>query len=246
MISFYTFRVDANLNGITTYKEIRVLKSKKHLLLGCSMVFAASTAAMAGGAVMPVNPCAKTGNGVYAFGGYYLSHSFYRDDTLTSGGVNYKAANVAPHNLSGVEVGLGKELTRHVALEIAYLHAFAKSRSNTVSGTPGRVKLSGMGVAFDGLYTFNPDSCFQVSAKLGVSVVDSHSEVTGYGLAATAVTDVTHVNPLIGMKFEYRFNEKYSMYANVKYVIPSYQANTQPTPDGGLGLGLGVQYYFHA
>lgn len=231
-----------------------MLKSAKYLLLGCSVALAASTAAMAGGAEpMPVNPFARTGHDVYAFGGYLFSHSLYSNDTVvgTGGtGVPYRAQDVAPNNFSGLEIGLGKELSRHMALQVAYFHGFKKGRSSTVAGTPGTNHLSFMGMAVDGVYTFNPDCRFQVAGKLGVSVLDVHSETTGYGTGGTAanpaVADVTHVVPTVGLQGEYRITGRYSVLAAAKYAFQSYQARTvQPSPEGNFSFLVGMSYYLH-
>lgn len=181
----------------------------------------------------------RNGRDLYLFGGGLFTYRFLSDDSQTvtspSGSRSYVPKNVMPDDFYGIELGFGKELSRHFDAQVAYLQNFSKTKDSRVSGnTSMTVKMNG--IAADVGYVFNPDSQFQVMAKFGTLLSDFHQSITIDNVSYYPTLDSTKIDPLLGLDFITQFTQRVALRIGVTYAFSTYREASNGQADAFAGL----------
>ncbi|MDP1574275.1 MAG: hypothetical protein Q8L78_05010 [Coxiellaceae bacterium] len=188
------------------------------------------------------NPFARNGKAVYFFTGYMFAHAFWSGDTrtLTTGGgsVTYKPNQLFADNYNAFEVGVGKEVSRYIDFQFAYLQYLEKTTSTTIAGNHFSTQVKMNGGLGDIAFIFNPDSQFQVSAKIGVVIAQYAISAAVNGSSYYPADDSTKIEPALGMDFLYNIIPSTGIRTGILYI-----ADVQNSASYGTLLGtIGVNY----
>lgn len=180
---------------------------------------------------------ARNGRSVYFFGGYVYAHQFWKSSsqTLVTGGgsLTYNPNNIFPNGFNAFQLGIGKELTRYLDMQFAYLQYLQSSKSSTIQGFNASTEVKSSGVLGALNIVFNPDSAFQVSAKLGAVVQENDDTVSVAGSSYYTLNNSTRVQPAIGMDFLWNFVPSFGMRFGLLYI-----ADVEGNYSNGNALGM--------
>ena len=186
----------------------------------------------------------RDGHAVYFFGGYVRTYRFLKNenkiihDPIKDASYSYTPKNFLPSSFNGLEVGVGKEVTRNINFEAAYMQQFEAKKSGTTGGnnTAFSTAVKMNGVLGDVGYVFNPDDMFQVMAKLGVMLAQFTTSATIAGSSSFTFNDSTKVDPALGMEFLFQFSKNFGLRMDGMYVADSQSTNTNGEVNALVGL----------
>ena len=186
----------------------------------------------------------RDGNAVYFFGGYVYTNRFLDSGTKTIfDPINnitypYTPKTLFPNVYNGLEIGIGKELTRYINVEMAYNQQFVAKKTGTAFGNSYSTSVKMNGVLLDAGFVFNPDDPFQVMGKLGVQLSQFNNSVSINNSSSFTFSDSTKIDPALGLEFLYQFNRNVGLRLDTMYV-----ANTQSSNSSGeANIMLGLNY----
>lgn len=192
---------------------------------------------------------ARTGHDYYVYGGYLYSYHFNDKNAVTSsettvGNFGITATvTLSPQaalsdTFNGLEIGFGKQWSRHLDFQIAYIQEFEKIKHGTgtvIAGssaasslTTAKISMKGIGINF--LYLLNPDDRFQVGAKLGLriehyneTVIATTTPITPPNIPPTNTYELpghntAEIDPAGGLEFVYSITPELAVRLNGVYV----------------------------
>lgn len=190
------------------------------------------------------NVFSRDGKAVYIYGGYMFVHSFWSNSTKTvvtgTGTFTYQPKNVFSSNYNTFQIGVGKEVSRYVDFQLAYLQYLEKTKSSTVGSNTFSTQVKTNGVLSDVAVIFNPDSQFQVSAKAGVVIAQYAINVARNGGSYFSVDDNTRVEPAIGMDFLFNITPSTGIRTGILYIMEVQNKSA----NGSLGGMIGLNHSF--
>lgn len=184
----------------------------------------------------------RSGHAVYAFGGYVYTHRFLSGQQNYLFGppnpLSYTPSAIFPPDFNGVEIGVGKEWSRHVDFQLAYIQYFRERKYRTIDGVSFYVSQKMNGLLGDVAYIFNPDDQFQISAKAGAMLSEFHTNATANGSLYVPRDDSTKVDPAAGLEFLFQFNRNVGMRVSAMYVAETQTSLTH----GQIDLMAGFSF----
>lgn len=187
---------------------------------------------------------ARNGHAVYLYGGYLFTHRFLSSTSQTftspSGDISYIPKNALPANYNGVEVGFGKEWTRYLDLQLAYLQSFQETKTHTAGSNSFNVQEKMNGFLADINWVMNPDDQFQVSVKLGAALTEFKNSTSINNSSYYTVSDNTKVDPAVGMDFLFEFTKHFGMRVGTLYIADTQQGNSNGEVQALAGLNYVV------
>jgi hypothetical protein len=190
------------------------------------------------------NAYARDGKAVYLFGGYMFVHSLWSNSTKTvvtgSGTFTYQPNDVFSSNFNTFQIGVGKELSAYFDFQFSYLQYLEKTKSTTVGSNTFSTKVQTNGVLSDVAVIFNPDSQFQVSAKLGAMIAQYAISIAQNSGSYFAVDDNTRIEPAIGMDFLFNITPSTGIRTGILYVMEVQNKSA----NGSLAGTIGLNYTF--
>lgn len=184
----------------------------------------------------------RDGHSVYFFGGYVYADRFLDSGTKTiydpilNTAYSYTPKNFLPNTFNGLEIGMGKELTRYINVEMAYIQQFVANKSGRVSNTPYTTSVKMNGFLADAGFVFNPDDAFQVMAKVGAQLSQFTNSATINNSASFTFNNTTKVEPALGMEFLWQFNHSLGLRIDMMYVADTQSTNSSGEANALLGL----------
>lgn len=172
---------------------------------------------------------ARTGNDYYVYAGYLYSYHFNDKNTLLILGSDlFTQANISPkdnlpNTFNSVEVGFGKQWSKHLDFQIAYVQQFNKSKNSQIAVVasplvPGTATIRKKGLSFDFLYIFNPDDRFQVGAELGVEVMHISDTIVANSITYQLPDDnTTEIDPTSGLELVFEMTPSLALRVNGQY-----------------------------
>lgn len=186
----------------------------------------------------------RDGHAVYFFGGYMYTERFLHSSTqtvynpLNDTTYAYTPKSVFPSSYSGLELGIGKQLTRFINVEMAYNQQFVAKKTGTVFGVPFSTSVKMNGVLADVGFVFDPDSVFQVMAKLGVQLSQFNDSASFSNQPSFTLNDSTKVDPAAGVEFLFQFNRHFGLRVDTMYVAETQSSNS----NGEANILAGLNY----
>lgn len=189
----------------------------------------------------------RDGKAVYFFGGYVYTYRFYNNSTksvidpVNNLTYTFKPKSVFPTSFNGFEVGVGKEATRHIDFQAAYIQQLQKKKSGkTIAGiaTSGSIKTNGL--LGDVGYVFNPDDEFQVMAKAGVMISETTNYLTVSGSPTFTLSDSTKIDPAAGLDFIFQFSKNVAFRLSGIYVAETQTSYSDGEADAFVGLSYSL------
>ena len=186
----------------------------------------------------------RNGKAVYFFGGYVYTERFLKNTSkdiynpIDNTTYSYSPKSLFSSSFSGLNIGVGKEVSRYIDFEASYIQQFEQSKSGTTispaASTSTTVKMNGM--LGDMGIVFNPDDRFQVIGKLGVLLAQFTTTASIANSASFTFSDNTKVDPAAGLEFLMQFNRHIGMRLDTLYVADTQSSNSNGEIDAILGL----------
>lgn len=185
----------------------------------------------------------RTGHEMYFYTGYEYDYAFLTNSnqTVTNGNlpsISYNASTSNPNSFNGFEIGIGKALSMHTDLQLAYLQFFTSSNASTINGQSSTVYQKIQGLKGDVAIIINPQDAFQVGVSLGARLYQYYQTSTIGGTNYYPQNDSTVVNPDAGLQLAYHFTNNFSALVNTDY---TFNPNSQIS-DGDLTVLVGMGY----
>lgn len=189
----------------------------------------------------------RNGHDLYLFGGYVYTRPLLSDsvrtiaDPSSSGDtISYKPSKIVPDSFNGLDIGLGKEVSRHFDLQASYLQYFESKKTSVLDGSNLHYKIKTNAVMGDLAYVINPSSRFQVLCQMGAMLKQTSSMVSGDGSSYYTVSNNTNVDPMLGMEFLMQFTKSIGLRMGVSYVLQMQDDNSHGNLNGLLALNYVV------
>lgn len=185
---------------------------------------------------------ARNGKAFYILGGFLYTMRFLRNLTETatssSSSVSYSPKNAVPKDFYGFEIGFGKELNRHVDVQVAYLQNLRKTRHSTINGSPASV--SGKMYGAQGLigYMINPNDRFQVMPTVGALLYEITQRMTVGGVSYSISGSRMRFNPAAGVEFAIFCTKRFAFRLSALYAANTYHSASR----GELNVMGGISY----
>lgn len=189
-------------------------------------------------------PDSRDGDSVYFFGGYVYTDRFLATgnktmvDSINGFRFPYTPKTIFPAAFHGLEIGIGKELTRYINIEIAYNQQFVEKKSGSVNGVPFSTSVKMNGLLTDIGFVFNPDDAFQLMAKLGIQLSQFTNSLSFATFPADTFNDSTKLDPAIGLELLWQFNPAVGLRIDTMYVAETQGANSS----GEANIMAGLNY----
>lgn len=186
----------------------------------------------------------RDGTAVYFFGGYVYTARFLKSSTQTifdpinEVSYPYTPKAIFPNTFHGLEIGMGKELTRYINVEMAYLQQFVQKKSGTVFGNSFSTSVKMNGFLADAGFVFNPDDMFQFIAKLGVQLSQFTNSTSINGASSFTFSNSTKVDPALGLELLCQFNKNVGLRIDAMYVADMQSSNSS----GEANIMAGLNY----
>lgn len=186
----------------------------------------------------------RNGHAVYFFGGYVYTYRLLKSTTssiynpITDVTYNFNPNNLFSTSASNIEVGAGREVSKYINFEAAYIQQFTENKNGTVTSgqaTSTSVKMSGLLV--DMGIVFNPDDQFQVLGKLGAQLSQFTTTVTVANSAAFTLGDSTKLDPAAGLEFLMQCSQNFAFRVDMMYVA---DAQSNQYSDGQIDTMAGI------
>lgn len=174
---------------------------------------------------------ARDGKSVYLYGGYLYMDRFLttNSQSATNGSstITYSPKTSVPDVFSGFEVGFGKELTRHIDLQMGYLQTLKQTRHSTIGSSASSISARMNGVQAAIGYVFNPDDEFQVMAKLGALVYETNETILVGSTSYTPDASSVKINPTAGVEALFQVTKKVAVRVSVTGAVSTYSSATR-------------------
>lgn len=174
----------------------------------------------------------RDGNAFYFFGGYLYTDRLLKSSQLSISNSQstqtYAPKSVLPSTFNGLQIGAGKEWSRHVDFQLSYFQHFIAKKSSTFNGLPFSTSVKFNGILADVGYIFNPDDQFQVMAKVGAVVGEFYNTFVVSGASYFITDDETKIDPAAGVEFLFQFTKHVGFRVSTMYI-----ANTQTSLSNG-------------
>lgn len=185
----------------------------------------------------------RDGHAVYLFGGYAFSQRFLSDShktiyTLTGASTHYIPSKAVPEGLHGLQVGVGKELSRRVDFQASYIQFFSDEKTSSFNGSTYRYKVKSNGVLGDIAYIFNPYDQFQILFQAGAMLLQTTNSISVGGVSYFTNNDSTKIDPAAGLEFLIQFTKHLGVRTSMLYVMESQSTNSH-----GEIMGLAALNY---
>lgn len=171
---------------------------------------------------------ARDGKSVYLYGGALYMHRFLttNNQSATSGSstISYSPKTSIPDGLIGFTVGFGKELTRHIDLQLGYLQTLKKTRKSTIGSSASSISARMNGVQAAVGYVFNPDDEFQIMAKLGALIYETQETILVGSTSYTPDASSVKINPTAGVEALFQVTKKVAIRVNATYAASTYSS----------------------
>jgi len=191
---------------------------------------------------------ARDGKSYYAYAGYVFSYHFNDkfitfDDALTEFTIALDGKKALPDQFHGIEVGMGKQLSKHFDLRASYIQQFIEKRNGTISQEGVNVaslsKVSMKGMSVNLLYFFNTIARFQFGAEIGASIMHVSDIVETSGFTYNLPdNNTTEVDPNLGLELVVHFTPSIALRLNEKYIWHS----GSEVSSGELNTLVGLSY----
>lgn len=182
---------------------------------------------------------ARTGHSVYFYGGYLYTERFLSGKAQTLGQTStmYVPRIAFPSSFSGFEFGVGKEFSRHVEIQLAYLQTFKEKKSSLYSGAQYNVSSRLNAMLADVGFVINPDDQFQVVTRVGAMVREFYDTVAVGGVPVSGFsTNQTKIEPVAGVDLICHFSRHIAIQAGALYVADSHSNFSHGEINGLAGL----------
>ncbi|HLB57037.1 MAG TPA: outer membrane beta-barrel protein [Coxiellaceae bacterium] len=185
----------------------------------------------------------RNGHAVYFFGGYVYTYRLLNSTTssiynpITNVTYSFDPNSLFSNSASNIEVGAGREMSKYINFEAAYIQQFTANKNGDIGGiaTTTSVKMSGllldMGIAF------NPDDQFQVLGKLGAQLSQFTTSATVANSAAFTFNDSTKLDPAVGLEFLMQCSQNFAFRIDTMYVA---DAQSNQYSDGQIDTLAGI------
>ena len=186
----------------------------------------------------------RSGNAVYAYGGFLYNHLFLTSNLRTLNNaattVNYNPDAILPSGFMGLGLGLGKQMSHHVDMQLEYQQFFSEDKTATTGGSTYKTLTKITGFLADAGYVFNPDDQFQVMAKFGAEIAEYNSSFTVNNAEYYPTGDNTQINPAAGADLLIQFTRHIGMRVSALYTMDVQNVNSH----GNVSALAGFNYTF--
>ena len=154
--------------------------------------------------------------------------------------LTYVPKNVFPSNFHGFLVGVGKEWSRRIDLQLAFLQSFRESKTSVSNKINYTVSTKRNGLLADIAFVCNPDDQFQVLLKGGALLEETYDNITASNATYYPVRDDTRIDPALGLEFLFQFSKHFGLRLNTVYVADAQSSNSHGEINayGGLSYAL--------
>lgn len=179
---------------------------------------------------------AHTKNRFYFYAGYVYTYRFLNGVTQSVVSIQPSPVtatypvnkNNTPSSFHGMTVGIGKALSDHVDVQVAYLQDFKEKKQFTAAdsggiGSSGRNEISMKGFLADVLYIFNPHSRMRVGIKGGVTVADFDEKIVTPTASWRPLDNTTEVNPNMGLDLVLQMAKHVALRVDGLYTFSAYR-----------------------
>lgn len=238
--------IPAECLGNSSVKEITV----RRIILSCSILLLSFSSAIALAGVYDytkedlsgynLQPNLKMRGGseysrndssVYFYSGYLYAHPFLSATIesffQSSNQILFTPKATFPTSFNGFEIGVGKELTRYIELETAYLQEITSTKTSTYQGVPFSVTTRLNGLLTDAGVVINPDDQFQVIARFGALMGKFYNSGTANGIGVPSLgSDQLRIEPTLGMDLVWNFSRQVGFHVGTMYIADTHTSFT--------------------
>lgn len=187
----------------------------------------------------------RDGHAIYVFGGYALSHRFLSDShktiyTLTGASTHYIPSKAVPDALHGLQIGVGKELSRSFDFQASYIQFFSKEKTSHFNGSDYRFLVKSNGILGDVAYVFNPYDQFQILFQVGAMLLQTTNSISVGTTSYFTNSDSTKIDPAGGLEFLFQFTKHLGVRTSMLYVAETQGTNSHGEVDGLMSLNYVV------
>ncbi|PIZ03957.1 MAG: hypothetical protein COY58_06325 [Gammaproteobacteria bacterium CG_4_10_14_0_8_um_filter_38_16] len=188
----------------------------------------------------------RNGTSFYFYTGYLYTHRFLNNKQQTAnaktGGstISYSAKNTIPDSYHGFEIGFGKELTRHIDMQMGYLQNLRQTRNATIGGAASKISGKMNGVQALVGYVINPDDQFQVMPIAGALIYEFNESITVGSVDYSPANSPVRINPQAGLELIFQFNKRVAFRLSGLYAFNTYNSASSGELNvlGGLSCTL--------